>query len=578
MPGGSPFSPPLSILALGSYLRQNGIDVTTIDVSPSYYHYTLNPELFRKHYEITRKTLKGINDNITIASDYATVSKFLERLWTPDDYNHNTLVSFREAIALISDARKILELPYHPVKISAEIASLPSRLRPINWSFRRYWDRSTETIKSGHPLLRYCEEYLIPKLKAINPELIGVSISYSEQAHHSYILIDQISKILNTPIVVGGTYFHELFEGRPTVITAENENYVKIAPMLQPYGILGEGEKPLLQLCNCVATGQSIDNIPGLFYQQGQNILLQPEGPPIETDELPAIDLSLLQDYKKYLSPIKIAPLMTARGCYWNKCAFCDHSNTLQSGWRELDASLVAENMRRFKEEHHVDYVGICDESTSPRMLERLSRELSKTSDQIFFGTMARFEKKIINLIEPLVKAGCRSLSFGLESGVQRVVDTMGKGYKLQDAVRILELCEEYGISVELFIMFGFPTERLSEASQTIEFLETHQSKIDSFRANPWYWKNDSPIGKCPAQFSQEVDKASCPTAAVHRPIENTTGVTKRLAMELVRSLAEHGALRDKIIHHSPGELRQEEYYVIARFCEGNIQPSVDAG
>ncbi|MEW8053362.1 MAG: radical SAM protein [Candidatus Thiodiazotropha sp.] len=578
MPGGSPFSPPLSILALGSYLRKNGIDATTIDISSSYFHYTLNPELFQKHYEITHKTLKGVKENITIASDHATVSKFLQRLWIPEGYNHNMLVPFHDAITLIGDARKILQLPYHPVKISAEIASLPSRFRPINWSFRRFWDRKAETINSGHPLLRYCEEYLIPKLKAINPELIGVSINYSEQAHHSYILIDKISKLLNIPIVVGGTYFHDLFEGRPAVITTEDENYVKIAPMLRPYGILGEGEKPLLQLCNSLATGQSVDNIPGLFYQQGQNILLYPEGPPIETDDLPIIDLSLLQDKNKYLSPMKIAPLMTSRGCYWNKCAFCDHANTLQSVWRELDVSLVAENMHRYKEEHHIEYVVLCDESTSPRMLERLSRELIKTTDRVFFGTMVRFEKKIIKLIEPLAKAGCRSLSFGLESGAQRVVDKMGKGYELQDAERILELCEEYGISVELFIMFGFPSERLSEASQTIEFLEKHQSKIDSFRANPWYWKKDSPIGMCPTQFSQDADKASYPIAAEQRPIENTTGVTKRLAMELVRSLAEHEALGDKIIHHSPGELRQEEYHVIARFCKGNNQPNADVG
>jgi radical SAM superfamily enzyme YgiQ (UPF0313 family) len=578
MPGGSPFSPPLSILSLGSYLQENGVDVALLDTSIDYFHYSLNPDYLRDwNRDLPSIAKRMASGGATLLDDFSQAYGFLQNIWTSGGFELGSLGDFRETVQRIEKAREFVELPFRPTILSAHLQRVPDRWRPVGLSVERRRDNCSIVYTKKHPLMLYWSEVLIPQLRRINPDLIGVSISYSEQAHGSYVLINEIRK-LGIPIVVGGSYFHELFEGRLSSISSGTSAYARLAPLLHPFGILGEGEKPLLELCRCIEKGQPVDTVPGLFRHEGDQIILQKEGVPLSTEDLPIVDLDLLEGRYKYLSPMKIAPLMTSRGCYWNKCAFCNHANTIQSRWRELSVAKIVENIRQYREKHDIEYVLFCDECSSPRMLEQLSTQLVKEPRRVFFGTMSRFDKKLASLIKPLAAAGCRSLSFGLESGAQRVVDLMGKGYRLEDASSIIEQCAQQGILVELFIIFGFPTERFSEAVKTIEFLESNHRKIHVLRANPWYWKPDSPIGIHPERYGLEKRGRGEFEFVSRLAVGTTTTVSGGLARELVKSLADSPLLRHKMINITSSELQQEEFHVIANFCEGEMRPHIDIG
>jgi len=67
-------------------------------------------------------------------------------------------------------------------------------------------------------------------------------------------------------------------------------------------------------------------------------------------------------------------------------------------------------------------------------------------------------------------QAGCWQISYGVESGVQRLLDLIDKKEKLEDIERVFNLTKKFGIAIRAFFMLGLPTETSEESWQTINF------------------------------------------------------------------------------------------------------------
>ena len=64
---------------------------------------------------------------------------------------------------------------------------------------------------------------------------------------------------------------------------------------------------------------------------------------------------------------------------------------------------------------------------------------------------------------------GCYQLVFGIESGSQRILDSIKKGTTPEQARKSIQYCQEVGIKTKAYYMFGFPTETLAEMNQTLD-------------------------------------------------------------------------------------------------------------
>jgi hypothetical protein len=553
----SPFSPPLGILTLAAYLRRSGIEVLPIDVSIEALHYNTAPTRLNERILLAKKLLKtgpkmlpflrryfeGIQDELD------NLTGIIQDTWN----NEGFCLTRTDVVSQINALNKRL--------IFSSLTHLPT-IFSVN-----HLEMNLTQEQSQNPFLNYYRDVLIPRLEEFQPDLIGISYSYDTQVPAGLSMADEIIQKLGIPIVTGGSWFSilcRMLRGeREGSISLETEVSKKIRPFLAPFGIYGEGEESLLRLCKCIEKNESFTHIPGLVYSDRENgsILLNHPSEPLQGKYLPVVDLKGMPVGRKYLTPIRIAPLMTSRGCYWNRCAFCDHAATLDNTWRQLPVDTVMDNLRLYRDKYGIEIVSFCDEAMSPSMLKALSERIINEGLKIRFGTMMRFEKSLIDIIERAARAGCAFLSFGLESGSPRIVSLMEKGFEHDTAQHIIDECARNGIAVEVFTMFGFPSETYHEAQETISFIEKNLDKVSFLRAQPWILAPGSRVHKEMQRYGVCVGpKGYLPYNTKSYSVEK--GLTFQQAAEMATILHNSPTIGEKVVRHGH-ENFSEEYYVI---------------
>ena len=527
-PFSSPFSPPLGVLSVGAYLRAQGVEVAVIDASIDALHHRLAPE---RTPPAARELLREIR----------TADGF--RL---DPARHDAQLEAIDGALTLSTGGG-----------GAPALRLGGYDEPVS-SF----------APGADPFLGYYGDALVPAVAAAAPDVIGISIGYHQQAAFAAAIIAELGRALpGVPIVTGGAFVSSLcVELRPPsggvvpLVAGRPSQADLLASLIDTAAVGGEGEAPMAEICRAIAGGRPLDGIPGSVRVDRASRALEfaPEAAPLTGAALPSLDLSGLPIGRRYLGRVRAAPLMASRGCYWNRCAFCDHAALLDSRFRELPLETVLATLRRYRGEHGIEYAFFCDEGMAPKTISRLADGISRERLGVRFGTMARFERALERIVPRAAEGGLSFLSFGLEATSPRVLEAMRKGYAPDTALRILDACERCGVAVELFVMFGFPGETREEAQATVRFLEENAARIAVLRPNPWYLTLKSPIGADLARFGV-VPVAGGPVSNDPSTYRLERGMGFEESAALVRSLRENPVLGDKIVH----SYFNEEYFAL---------------
>jgi len=111
----------------------------------------------------------------------------------------------------------------------------------------------------------------------------------------------------------------------------------------------------------------------------------------------------------------------------------------------------------------HVD--SICDEV--------LRRDLKFPWEcEIRVGTVDQ------ELLEKMKNAGCYYVNFGIESASQKVLNLMRKGFAVEQAEELLNICDRVGIKTKVFFSFGHIGETMEDVKKTFDFIDKHKHKI----------------------------------------------------------------------------------------------------
>ncbi|HEU5089090.1 MAG TPA: radical SAM protein, partial [Roseiflexaceae bacterium] len=382
---------------------------------------------------------------------------------------------------------EIGSLPFFPSAL--EIGTYRSTLRPYSTS------NILREARDPHAnmLIELYREGVLADIKRECPDVVGISIPSMAQMIPGLTVAAMIKDAgLPCHVTIGGPH-----------ITMLRDRLIKSPGIFQiiDSAVVFDGEVPLLQLCQALAGDGDLSQVPNLIYRTPDGVQVTARKAPEKIGGLPLPDFDGLP-LDRYLSPQRVLPLMTARGCYFGKCAFCNVGYGESESFSLMGSELLADQMMTLKRKYGVEQIFFSDEALTPRTMRDLSRIMKRDGTPLLWGGCARFEKPLTGeLLQSMYEGGCRMILFGLESASEAIMQRMNKGTRLENMHRILRESTDVGIWNHTFFFFGFPGETLEDAQQTVNFLYEHKDHVNSAALGSFLLEIDAPAHRYPQSF-----------------------------------------------------------------------------
>ena len=88
--------------------------------------------------------------------------------------------------------------------------------------------------------------------------------------------------------------------------------------------------------------------------------------------------------------------------------------------------------------------------------------------------------------MKKMYNAGCRFIYYGVESGSQKVLNSMRKGVVADTITKVLKATSDNGIWSHAYLLFGYPTETKEDLLETIDMVIDNNDSIDSYIIHPF--------------------------------------------------------------------------------------------
>jgi anaerobic magnesium-protoporphyrin IX monomethyl ester cyclase len=535
-----PLMPHLALPALTAYLRSNGVEVIQCDLNVEIFDRVLSSAYLRATLRRLRKEekrvpLKGLDAPLQQANLelVAWAKREGQRIAADVDRAKAIMRSERffdvsagrEALLTLADGLMLASVPFFPSELS--ITGYRSAY-PIDISQAI---RAATQDTHFNFFRNLIETTIMPQIRAAPPDVVGISLTSSEQIVAAFTLASLIKEAgLSTHVTLGGK-----------LITCWRDLLPKSEALWDLFdsAIAFEGEVALLRLVEALDGAPDGDadlaSVPNLMYRDGSGVHVNAFKEPEPTESLPIPNFDDLP-LDLYLTPSRVLPVWASRGCYWGRCAFCNVGYGESKHFDELQAERVVEGMATLSEVYGTNNFFFADEALTPRMLRALSSLLIERDASFNWATCVRFEPSFsADLLEQMRRAGCRLLSFGLESGSQRVLDRMGKGTNVEVMRRILRDSAAAGIWNHTFLFFGFPGETEQDARETIEFFQANRDVIHSISSSTFLLERYARASKDPRAYdiSQVMPPSSQQDLAYYFEYEVSSGIGSQRAEEI---------------------------------------------
>ena len=234
--------------------------------------------------------------------------------------------------------------------------------------------------------------------------------------------------------------------------------------------VKGEGEVTIVDLMNKV-NNCDLDTINGISYIDKQKIINTPPRKRIQNlDEIPFPAYHKL-DFDKYITIERPFPvgIITTRGCPF-KCTFCDVAPMWGREVYTRSIENVIEEIKFLYEKYNQKISGFEDDTfvLSKKRVLKFCSEFNKEDLDIKWGCHGRIDLMDANLMKNMHDSGCNQIYYGVESGSNRILDTIKKGFKIEKALKVVTESVKFFDDVTASFMWGFPFETRMDMYDTI--------------------------------------------------------------------------------------------------------------
>ncbi|WP_099188426.1 B12-binding domain-containing radical SAM protein [Tepidibacter mesophilus] len=294
---------------------------------------------------------------------------------------------------------------------------------------------------------------IVNRLENTHFKLLGFTAMSSIYSDNICNIIDKLSKdkMEYIHITVGGHYTNEIKED----LLKRNNRINSI--------IIGEGEKTLFELIECIEKQEDFSSIKGLIYRDGNKIIENQPRPLMTCEELEECPLPDRDTTQLVLENNGYAQVLASRGCFGN-CSFCAVNSYYTSldgeKWRYQSVNKVIHDIEYLKKHFDIKYIDFADEEFigPPKQRQRVvdfANELIKRNLDIKFMIFSRTTSIDKELFKKLKLAGLDRVFLGIEFGSNSLLKFYRKGVTVSENIRAIKILKDLDIKFSVgFIMF----------------------------------------------------------------------------------------------------------------------------
>ena len=223
-------------------------------------------------------------------------------------------------------------------------------------------------------------------------------------------------------------------------------------------GVIGEGENAWLELLGETPNIKTIDDVPWPDYS--------------------LVDIRRFAGIKLVGAYPQMA-IMASRGCPY-ECIFCNSPLFWGKKVRYRNPESVVEEVQRLHIDYGINEVYFQDDTfnINHAWAEEIFRGiidkgLNKT---MCFKIACRVNEKLITkeFLDLAYKAHVWCIFLGVESGSQKMLDTMKKGITVEESRRAIRMAKESHIRLQASFVIGLPGENLKTLRETEQFIKNN--------------------------------------------------------------------------------------------------------
>lgn len=294
---------------------------------------------------------------------------------------------------------------------------------------------------------------------------------------------DVVGITATTPVISNAFSIAQVVKDHTAAFTVIGGVHATLLPMdcakcpAVDFVVIGEGDLTFLELVNGIENHDDLSSIKGLVYKDKDKIhqnmpreLIQ------DLDALPFPARQLLINHA-YTYPDSLYypafPIITSRGCPGN-CTFCTAKSVHGKAFRCRSAENVLDEIEMLIRDYGAKEIHIWDDNfiTNRKRVfafrDGILRRNIKT--HIAFPNGIRADCISNEILQALKDSGTFSIAIGVESGCQRILDSVQKGISLEQIEMAFIAAKKLKLETWGFFLLGLPGEDAETINQTIEF------------------------------------------------------------------------------------------------------------
>ena len=321
------------------------------------------------------------------------------------------------------------------------------------------------------PALGYTYDDAFKWISKERPDYVAIA-AVTLTIHKAAKLADMLKKAnKNIKIIIGG----------PHISSTENVA-IKTMNLFKSFdvGISGEAEFTLKELLPALDNEKDLKKIQGLVVRDKSKVIVTSKRPFIENlDDVPFPAWDLLPDLAKNYRPAAFSfnklpstVLVTSRGCPGG-CTFC-HASVFGLKYRAFSADYLIKMVDHLYYKYGIRDILFLDDIfvLFKERTKKFCEHIVKNKMNLSWACQSRIDLVNPEILKIMKEAGCWQISYGIESGSQKILDDTKKRITLDQIREAVKWTKDSGIRSKGFFMIGLPTETRQTINDTMRFMK----------------------------------------------------------------------------------------------------------